>query len=633
MYETKYLNKIESPAFVKNLNENEIKELCGEIRDTLIDTVSLNGGHLASNLGVVELTVALHKMFDSPTDKIIWDVGHQIYTHKLLTGRFLEFSTLRKEGGISGYSRPSESDHDVFYSGHSGTSVSSALGVAAANAISGSGGYAVSVIGDGSFTGGMVYEAMNNAGRAGSKLIVILNENEMSISGNVGSLARYLAVIRSKPEYYKMKEETQKALNRIPVIGKKTADHLFKIKKLAKETLYGSNLFEDLGFRYMGPVDGHDVKLLCEALDTAKMINIPVLLHVYTTKGKGYDPAEREPGKFHGVPRFDIQTGEQVSDGVSFSSTFGEYMCETARKDKTLCAITAAMSIGTGLQRFESEFGSRFFDVGIAEEHAVTFASGLSKQGFKPVVAIYSTFLQRAYDQILHDGALQKLKIVLAIDRAGFVGEDGETHQGIFDAAFLNSIPGVTIYSPSSYMELRSALTNAVFHDNGLAAVRYPRGEEYAFPNDFNFSYGDFDVYGDSEAPAAIITYGRISAFAARAVNRLKNRGINAKLVKLNKIKPIPEKAVSAVLGCEAVFFFEEGVKSAGIGEKTALMLLERGYGGRYELTAVDDCFVPQASVSSQLRKFRLDAGGMEAVVCRAFQENLRNRHERKNKA
>ena len=615
MCDIKYLNRIDSPDFVKKLGEKETAALCAEIRDVLIDTVSQNGGHLASNLGVVELTVALHKSFDSPKDKIIWDVGHQIYTHKLLTGRFPEFSTLRTEDGISGFSRPSESAHDVFYSGHSGTSVSAGLGVAAANAIKGDGGCVVSVIGDGSFTGGMVYEAMNNAGRTNSKLIVILNENEMSISHNVGSLARYLAVIRSKPEYYRMKEETERALNKIPVIGKKTADNLFRIKTLAKETLYRSNLFEDLGFRYMGPVDGHNVKLLCEAMDTAKLINIPVLLHVYTTKGKGYDPAEREPGKFHGVPRFDIETGEQVNAGASFSSVFGECLCEAARKDKAVCAITAAMSIGTGLQNFEKTFGNRFFDVGIAEEHAVTFASGLSKQGMKPVVALYSTFLQRAYDQILHDGALQKQKLVLAIDRAGFVGEDGETHQGIYDVAFLNSIPDVTVYSPSSYAELKSDLSYALFRDKNLVAVRYPRGEEYEFPDDFRFSYGDYDVYGDTDARTALITYGRISAFAAETVKRLKARGVPAKLIKLNKIKPLPLEAIRGALNCDNVFFFEEGVRSAGVGEKTALMLLEGGFKGRYHLTAVNDCFVCQASVASQLRKYRLDTDRMEAVV------------------
>lgn len=633
MCEIKYLNRIESPDFVKKLNETETDELCSELREVLIDTVSQNGGHLASNLGVVELTVALHKSFDSPKDRIIWDVGHQIYTHKLLTGRFPEFSTLRKEDGLSGFSRPSESVHDVFFSGHSGTSVSSALGVASANAIRGEGGCVVSVIGDGSFTGGMVYEAMNNAGRTNTKLIVILNENEMSISHNVGSLARYLAVIRSKPEYYKMKEETERALNRIPVIGKKTANNLFRLKTIAKDTLYGSNLFEDLGFRYMGPVDGHNVNLLCEALDTAKLINMPVLLHICTTKGKGYDYAEREPGKFHGVPRFDIETGEQVSAGASYSAVFGDFMCETARKDDSVCAISAAMSIGTGLQVFEKEFTSRFFDVGIAEEHAVTFASGLSKQGLKPVVAIYSTFLQRAYDQILHDGALQKQKMVLAIDRAGFVGEDGETHQGLFDVAFLNSIPDVTVYSPSCFSELKADLSKALYNDKNLVAVRYPRGEENAFPKEFRFSHGDFDVYGDEFADTAVITYGRISAFAAEAINKLKNRGVNAKLIKLNKIKPVPEDAVNSVLNYGSVFFFEEGVRSAGVGEKTALMLLEKGFKGIFELTAVNDCFVSQASVASQLRKYRLDAAGIEAVVCRSNQDNMRNRYERQNKA
>ena len=612
----KYLDKIKSPSFVKELNDEQLEELCAEIRQTLIDTVSNTGGHLASNLGVVELTVALHRAFDSPKDKLIFDVGHQIYTHKLLTGRYERFDTLRTEGGISGFSRPTESEHDIFYSGHSGTSVSSAYGVACGNLLNEEKNYTVAVIGDGSFTGGLVYEALNNAGRVEhSRLIVVLNENEMSISKNVGAFARYMTIIRSKPEYIKMKARTEAVLDKIPLIGKPLARFMLKVKTDFKNQLYGSTLFEDMGFRYMGPFDGHNLSQLKDALETAKLVRRPVLLHVLTTKGKGYDFAERQPSMFHGISKFDINTGEPLSKGTNFSEQFGEFMCKTALSDRTVCAVTAAMSIGTGLAGFEERYPRRFFDVGIAEEHAVTFASGLAKSGLKPVVAVYSTFLQRAYDEIFHDAALQKQKIVLAVDRAGLVGEDGETHQGIYDVAFLNSIPDVTVYAPSNYSELKEYMRKALYEDEGTVAVRYPRGAEEIDPEDFVHSFGTYDIYGKEDADTVIVTYGRISSFALNAAKELADKGVGVKAIKLGRIKPIDEKAVDEALTAKKIYFFEEGVKSAGVGEKFALGLLEKGFDGKFSLTAIPDCFVPQASVASQLKRYGLDKESMTKKI------------------
>ena len=599
----KYLDKIREPSDLHALNESQLEELCEEIRHMLIDTVAETGGHLSSNLGVVELTVALHREFVSPRDKLIFDVGHQIYTHKLLTGRFERFGTLRQKGGISGFARPNESPHDIFYSGHSGTSVSSAYGVVQGNLLNDNRSYTVAIVGDGSFTNGLVYEALNNAGRSEDcRLIVVLNENEMSISRNVGSLARYLAVIRSKPEYVRFKARTESILNHIPLIGKGIARLLMRTKTRLKNNLYGSTLFEDMGFRYMGPVDGHDLRQLTDALQTAKLVKKPVLLHVHTTKGKGYKPAELGPDTFHGISKFDIDSGEPRTGGTCFSEQFGKYMCQAALHDRTLCAVTAAMSIGTGLKGFEERYPRRFFDVGIAEEHAVTFASGLSKAGLRPVVALYSTFLQRAYDQILHDGALQQQKMVLAVDRAGLVGEDGETHQGIYDTSFLNSIPALRMYAPANYEELRFFMDAALYKDPGLVAVRYPRGAEPVFPEDHTPSFGSFDLYGDSRAACIAVSYGRLSADVFAAA-----QSCGARALKLNRIKPIDDEAVDAAMRHDRIVFFEEGVRSGGIGESFALSLLERGFKGSFRLIAIPDCFVEQASTNDQLQHFGLD--------------------------
>ncbi len=615
------LKNIKQPADLQGLNYDQLNELAGEVREKLIETVSANGGHLASNLGTVELTIAMHRCFRSPKDKLVFDVGHQAYTHKLLTGRFDRFSTLRLEGGLSGFPYPPESEHDVFFTGHSSTSISAAYGVSIAEKINGQEDFTVAVIGDGAFTGGLAYEAMNNAGRTkNAKLIVILNDNNMSISPNVGAVSRYLSVIRNSRRYFRLKAGVERAINKLPVIGKGLSSFVFRVKTSVKDKLYNSNMFEDLGFRYMGPVDGHNIKSLCEVFEEAKRIGSPVLINVQTVKGKGYELAEKDPCIFHGVSKFDPETGEPLNKGATnFSDEFGRCLCELASKDRRVCAITAAMSLGTGLSEFCERFPERFFDVGIAEEHAVVFASGLSKGGMIPVFCVYSTFLQRCYDQLIHDAALQNQKMILAIDRAGFVGEDGETHQGIFDVAFMNTISGFTIYAPASYDELRHAVSHAVYKDKNVVAIRYPRGVEPQLPDDFAPTYDAFDTYGCPDADVVIVTYGMIFANACRAQKALEAQGKKVKVIKLNRIKPVEPGVIELLKTSRSIFFFEEGVRDGGVGEKLALLLMETGYRGAYHLTAVDHCFVRQATIPSLLQKHGLDAESMIKTVGSAF--------------
>lgn len=615
------LEGIKKPSDVKKIPDNMLPDLADEIRKTLIKTVSETGGHLASNLGVVELTIALHKVFNSPHDKIVWDVGHQVYVHKLLTGRYDRINTLRQHGGLSGFSNPDESEHDIFFSGHSSTSVSAAYGIAQANKIKGNKNYAVAVIGDGAFTGGMVYEALNNAGRERSRLIVILNDNDMSISKNVGSLAKHLAVIKARPSYFRMKAKTEQIINKIPLVGVKLSNAIFRLKTGIKRLFYkSSTMFEDLGFRYMGPVDGHNIEVLTDALEGAKSADYPILLHIKTVKGKGYDFAELEPSVFHGISKFDIDTGEFRSTGTNFSNEFGSLMCNFAGNDRRVCAVTAAMSLGTGLENFGNLFSSRFFDVGIAEEHAVTFCSGLAKGGMLPVFAVYSAFLQRSYDQLVHDAALQRLKIVLAIDRAGFVTGDGETHHGILDVPFLNTIPGVTVYSPTLYSEMRNAFVKALYHEPSVVAVRMFKGSEPTLPEDFYPSFEDFDVYGEPDAIISVVTYGRLFAEAAAALNVLKEKNIKIKIIKLNKIKPISEDAVSAVLDSSYVFFYEESEMSGGAGEIFNMMLTKAKFRGNFILRAVDDRFVSHATTEILMNEFGFDSQSIvnyiSEVIC-----------------
>lgn len=608
------IDHIHSPEDLKQFSDSELNELCAEIRSEIIHAVSQNGGHLASNLGVVELTVALHRVFDSTDDKIIWDVGHQAYTHKILTGRKDRILTIRKQGGISGFPSRAESSYDLFNTGHSSTSISAALGIANAKMLRGEPGHTVAVIGDGALSGGLAYEGLNNAGHFRKNFIVILNDNKMSISRNVGSMARYLAHIRTKPGYFRVKGNVENALDHVPLIGRPIHHVLSKSKSALKQALYDNTIFEDMGFYYYGPFDGHDLNKLMQILENVKNIDHPVLIHILTRKGKGYFFAEQNPGMFHGVSSFDVQTGKSACSGENFSSVFGGHLCSLASADGRICAITAAMQSGTGLSGFAKQFPERFFDTGIAEEHAVTFAGGLAAGGMLPVFAVYSTFLQRSYDQIIHDAAIQRVKVTLAVDRAGVVGEDGETHQGIFDVAFLNTIPHITVYSPSYYDELYYNFNEALYRCRGVAAVRYPRGKQLFRPCDFESSYQAFDVYGDQHAGNVIVTYGRLFSFACKALAKLMKNGIACRIVKLNRIKPIDPGAVQDAFTGENIFFFEEGVEQGGVGEHFNYLLNKNHYRGNFVLRGITD-FVPHATMAQILESLGLDDAGMMELI------------------
>lgn len=623
MYELLY--SIRSPQDLKRLSVPQMEALCKEIRHKIVHTVATNGGHLSSNLGVVELTVALHRVFDVPRDAIVWDVGHQSYPHKILTGRLNQLYTIRTEGGLCGFPKREESPYDAFTVGHSSTSISAALGIATAKTLKGEPGKAVAVIGDGALTGGLAYEGLNNAGRNAKNLIVILNDNTMSISQNVGSITGHLTKLRTLPAYLKAKGDVETMLSELPVLGEPIYQVIHHSKYLLKKAIYKSTIFEDLGFSYYGPINGHDIPNLIAFLENAKEMKGPVLLHVVTQKGRGYRYAERNPGKFHGVSAFNVRTGKSKSAPVStnFSEVFGKSIVNLAKEDNSICAITAAMQTGTGLSRFAEVYPHRFFDVGIAEGHAVTFAGGLSTAGMKPVCAIYSTFLQRGFDQIIHDAALQKTKVVLAIDRAGVVGEDGETHQGIFDASFLNSVPNVTVYSPAYYDELEQSLKNALYDCPYVGAVRYPRGKELYRPADYKAENTPFTVYGNPEAKYAIVTYGRLFSYACQAKEVLAEKGVEVKIIKLNRIKPVDSLAVEAACDCDAVFFFEEGMQQGGVGERFYYLMGQSGFGGKYHLTAIDNRFVAHATVARTLELLGLDAASMEETILKAT-ENLK---------
>lgn len=599
MNEYKYLGKINSPEDLAIYSDSEMPLLCEEIRDYLIKQVSENGGHLASNLGVVELSVAIHRNFKCPHDHIIFDVGHQSYVHKLLTGRFDRFCTLRQGGGISGFTKRSESEYDCFGAGHSSTSLSAALGFAEADRLSGSDAYTVVVLGDGAFTGGMVHEALNNC-RRDLKLIIILNENEMSISKNIGRFARNISRLRRKSGYFRAKRVTSSVLKKIPLIGKHIFKVLIKIKKSAKNALYGSNYFEDMGLYYLGPADGNKYEDIDALIREAKKVNESVIIHVKTQKGKGYTPAEEDPRIYHG-----IKPSGAVAQDSSFSHEFGKYVTELARSDDKICAITAAMSAGTGLDIFEREFPERFFDVGIAEEHAVTFACGLSASGYKPVCAIYSTFLQRAYDQIIHDAALQNLPLVLAIDRAGLNAQDGATHHGIFDVAFLSQIPNVDIYAPVTYGGLQESLRRA-FASDKVSAVRYPSGSEQKKVVEIFYPLGDFERIGvrsdcSGRVDVMFVVHGRIVSECLRAKELLQKRGITSAVLLCEYIRPY-EMLAGEVKGHidsqtpQAVVFVEEEIKSGGFGMMLSESLRQAGAldGIKYDIAAPHDTFVIQ---------------------------------------
>lgn len=603
------LDRLNLPEGLKTLDEGQLRQVCMELRQRLLRTVSKNGGHLASNLGVVELTVALHTVFDTPLDQIMWDVGHQSYVHKMLTGRLDRFSTIRRSGGLSGFPHTTESGHDPFLAGHASTSLSVACGLAKAKTLSKDPHTVVAVVGDGALTGGMIYEAMNHAGRGNDRLIMILNDNAMSISRSVGSFARYLATKRSSEGYLNLKYKVEDTLLKIPVVGRGMRDAVVQSKTVFRQLLYHSNLFEDFGFDYLGPIDGHDLHDLIQVLTHAKELQKPVVVHVNTVKGKGYALAEKNPDQYHGVGSFDRKSGVVKSTGKTYSSVFGERLAGYARKDETICAITAAMCAGTGLSAFAEEFEpkDRFFDVGIAEEHAVTFACGLAAGGLLPVFAVYSTFLQRSFDQLVHDGAIEPRHIVLGVDRAGFVGDDGETHQGLFDAAFLSQIPGTAIYSPASYAQLDYALERALYQETGITAVRYPRGNQNGLRMELS---GDFTICGNG-GDLLFISYGRELFEVEKAVGLLAEQGKQADVLALTKIWPLSEDCVAIARRYPQILFVEEGVLRGGIGEHFLTMLCTRNYRGRMRLLAVENPFLPQMSPAEALERSGLDAAGI----------------------
>ena len=598
---------------ISNMSTPQLRSLCKELRGCILQTVMKNGGHLASNLGTVELAVALHYVYDvNGGDKILWDVGHQAYAHKLLTGRYSRFSTLRQKDGLSGFTRRSESDADAFISGHSSTSLSAAYGISAAMRLKGEDGSVAAVVGDGSFTGGCAYEALNNAGKTASNLTLVLNDNAMSISKSTGALARYLAQIRSTRKYYVAKERVKSVLSAVPVVGKPLEKAIGAAKTLVKEALYDtSNLFENFGFTYIGPVNGHNLEDLIEALSVAKLMKRPCVVHVFTTKGKGFRPAEENPGKYHSVGKGGVVEDLTVEDKPlvaekTFSEVFGRELARLGEKDHRICAITAAMKYAVGLNYFKNSCPARFFDEGIAEQHCVTFAAGLSVGGMLPVFAVYSTFLQRGFDQIIHDCAIENTHITLCIDRAGFVGEDGETHQGIFDIPMLRAIPNTTIYAPATFEELRRCLMRAIYDTEGIAAVRYPKGAELSVSGVKITPAIDL-FYSGKRSSTLGITYGKISANLIKAASET-----GADFVRLVVVNPLPQSIYEIALGYEKIVFFEESSLRGGVAEGFFAELLKRGFRGKAEAVGVSGEFVPAASQAEQLEMFGLDIESMK---------------------
>lgn len=594
-----YLNDSITHREIAAMTDEQLRTLCRELRAQIIRTVGENGGHLSSNLGTVELTVALHRVFDvRGGDSILWDVGHQAYAHKLLTGRCSAFGTLRKKGGISGFTRRSESECDAFISGHSSTSVSAAYGIAMAKHIKGERGCTAAVVGDGAFTGGMIYEGLNNAGKSDVPLILVLNDNAMSISKSTGALARYLAQIRSTRKYYCAKERFKAVLSSVPLVGRQLERAARSAKNVLKDALYdSSNLFENLGFTYIGPVNGHNVQDLTEALSVAKILSRPCVVHVYTSKGRGLRSAEENPGEYHAVAPAGARAAQD-----SYSEVFGRELERLGKADGRVCAITAAMKYATGLNFFKNACPARFFDTGIAEQHSVTFAAGLAAQGMLPVFAVYSTFLQRGFDQIMHDCAIERAHVVFAVDRAGFVGEDGETHQGIFDVPMFRAVPDAVVYSPASYEELRSCLYRALYEEKGVVCVRYPKGAQgAALPPAREFAYTG------RRSDVLAVGYGRICAELAKAA-----AAAGVDMLRLVRVSPIPAAAVELAMGYKRVVFFEEGSLCGGAAEGFGAALCERRFRGGFEMAGVRGQFVPAATVEEQLEMFGLDRRSME---------------------
>ena len=617
------LEKIQKPNDIKKIPADQLPALAEEIREFIIESLSKTGGHLASNLGVVELTIAMHRVFDLPKDKLIWDVGHQSYTHKILTGRKDGFETLRREGGISGFPKRSESDCDVFDTGHSSTSISAGVGYVRARELKKENYSVVSIIGDGALTGGMAYEALNNAVSLKSNFIIVLNDNEMSITENVGGMSSYLSGLRTASAYTGFKMDVTKALNRIPGIGPGMVDAMRKTKSSIKQIIIPGMLFEDMGLTYLGPVDGHNIPQLIKTFQEAKRFEGPILVHVLTQKGRGYEPAMRHPARFHGVGPFDVKTGLPVGkSNPTYTDVFSTVMRKMGDRRKDVAAVTAAMMTGVGLKRFSNMFPDRCFDVGIAEEHAVTFAAALSLGGITPVVAIYSSFLQRAYDQIMHDVCMQNLHVVFAIDRAGLVGYDGETHHGIFDLSYLGSMPNMTILAPKNLWELSDMIKFAVDYD-GPIAVRYPRGEAYTGLKEFRapICLGKSEVIHEGSR-VALLAVGSMVKMAEEVQKQLKERmDMDAALVNARFVKPIDEELLRSFADTyELVVTLEENVKDGGFGERVLAFAEEEDLPFGVEIIALPDRFIPHGSVSYQMKQ----VGFTPEDICGRIEEYYR---------
>lgn len=607
-----------TPSDLKKLTFDQMERLAQEIRSYLLEVVSRTGGHLAPNLGVVELSIALHYVFNSPQDKIIWDVGHQSYVHKILTGRREELKTLRQFKGLSGFPKRSESVHDCFETGHSSTSISAALGFALARDLKQEKNSVIAVIGDGALTGGMAYEALNHAGQLGTRLIVILNDNEMSITRNVGAMSGYLSRLRTDPLYHRSKEDVREVLQRIPNIGPKMFKAAERFKDSVKYLLVSGMLFEELGFTYLGPIDGHNLRILNQVLERARLLPGPVLLHVKTIKGKGYPPAEKQPNKFHGIGPFDLKTGKTRPRRVpTFTEVFGKAVIKIAEDHPELVAITAAMSEGTGLCEFSRRYPRRFFDVGIAEQHAVTMAAGLAQTGCLPVVAIYSTFLQRAYDQIVHDVALQNLHIIFALDRAGIVGEDGETHQGVFDLSYLRHIPRMTVMAPRDQSELVAMLKSSLKY-SGPIAIRYPRGSgpqeevDYRLPV-LPFGRGELLREGED---LVILAVGPLVYQALEAAEQLSMKGKEAAVINCRFVKPLDEELILEWSNrTKKVITIEENVIAGGFGSAVLELLADRGFNGEAARMGIPDSFLGHGAPDLLCRSIGLDAAGIIDLI------------------
>ncbi|NFI06551.1 1-deoxy-D-xylulose-5-phosphate synthase [Clostridium botulinum] len=608
------LDKYQDFDSIKSMSINELNQFSYEIREFLIDNVSKTGGHLASNLGVVELTLSIFNVFDLNKDKVIWDVGHQAYVHKILTGRKDKFNTLRQYGGLSGFPKICESPYDVFETGHSSTSISAALGMARARDIKGENNKVIAVIGDGALTGGMALEALNDLGFNKTDLIIILNDNQMSIAENVGGMSSYLSKVRLDPTYNKLKKEVNNTLNKIPNVGKGMARSLERVKNGIKQMIVPGMLFENLGIKYLGPIDGHDIKELSKVMKMAKNINGPVLIHTITKKGKGYAYAEKKPDKFHGIGPFDCDSGEVNSKAcLTYSKVFGEELTKIAKEDKKVVAITAAMKDGTGLRKFGETFPKRFFDVGIAEQHAVTLAAGIATEGLKPVFAVYSTFLQRAYDQILHDICIQNLPVVLGIDRAGIVGSDGETHQGIFDLSYLSSLPNMTIIAPKCLEEMGIMLRWAL-NQNSPVAIRYPRGgdiKSLEMTPIKNMKKGKWEVICE-EGDIAIIATGKMVQHAIIAREKLKEYGIKSTIVNANFIKPIDKELIkNFVKKGYKIVTVEDNVIKGGFGSLVLQYISELKANNTVLNLGFKDKFVPHGSTDILYKIEGLDPEGI----------------------